>query len=234
MYPTRMHPSARASSSVIRPTSAPPPPWTPEQRNRGQTEEDTDSMCDDAYSNDCFEISLRTEWLCQLKKQVMGKLYTPALTSRASLQPRDKKRRHDDDLDKTFFNALHSLQVAYYSLLDAQFTDNCSHETATTVDQLEDQLKKKLPYTEGTQLLEQLLEQCRQEFQWTKIAEVLEAAKVYAHAKAQKESEDSENTHQQLLQHVGPREALRNPQVARLALEKSQIARCHHSDSEER
>jgi hypothetical protein len=156
---------------------------------------------------------LHNKWMQTLMEQVTEKL--KVAQQKTTPEPLNKKRKQDMR-QRTFCNTLHTLQMAYTRLLHDTFADNYSPEIAATVRNLTDGVKWKLhtnsPHceTEGTQLLHQLLNQYLEEFQWKKIAEILETATYHAHAEAKKEYEKSRCTEETIRKRVGRRGLLMN------------------------
>ena len=93
----------------------------------------------------------------------------------------DKKRRLEIR-ERAFACTLNTLERAYTKLLHQTFDEEWSTDIAASVRDLADNLKWKLrsncpdQLEQGTQTLEVMLQHCQDEFKWTKIIQILEAA----------------------------------------------------------
>jgi len=192
--------STGACSGDTHPTALELPDWVQNWQAEYDAENPGESNSGDEHPTADTSLSwreLKEQVMRTLKEQVMRKI---ALAHQRTIEESLTKKRRLDMREKTFSTTLHTMQMAYTKLLHEAFADNYSPEVAATVRNLADSVKWKLhancPHSEaeGKQLLEQLLGQYLEEFQWNKIAEILQSATTHARAEAKKEYEKSRCT----------------------------------------
>jgi hypothetical protein len=201
--------STGARSGDAHPTALELPDWAQNCQAEYDAENPNESNSGDEHPTADTSLSgPHNKWMRTLMEQVREKI---AVAHQKTTPESLTKKRKQAMREKTFCSTLHTMQMAYTKLLHEAFADNYSPEIAATVRNLADSLKWKLhtncPHreTEGAQLLHQLLNQYQEEFQWKKIAEILESATTHARAEAKKEYEKSKRTKETLrkLRHCG-------------------------------